>query len=62
VVTVFCSNAAGSHLVGDVTTTIDKVIFKHFSREANKVAHELDKFSFLNKQSSNCVDKYLAVF
>jgi ribonuclease HI len=31
----------------DATTTIDKVIFKHCSREANKVAHDLAKYSFL---------------
>jgi ribonuclease HI len=37
----------------DSTTTIGEVTFKHCPREANNVAHELAKFSFLNKNSCN---------
>jgi ribonuclease HI len=41
----------------DATTTIDKVIFKHCSREANKVAHDLAKYSFSSKLSCKWVDE-----
>jgi hypothetical protein len=41
----------------DTTITIDKVSFKHYRREANKVAHDLAKHSFLNKVSCNWVDE-----
>jgi hypothetical protein len=37
----------------DSTITIGEVKFTHCPREANKVAHELAKFSFLNKNSCN---------
>jgi hypothetical protein len=41
----------------DITSSFDKVTFKYCPREANKVAHELAKFSFLNNQSCNWVDE-----
>jgi hypothetical protein len=41
----------------DLSSTIDKVSFIYCPREANKVAHELVKFSYLNNQSCNRVDE-----
>jgi ribonuclease HI len=41
----------------DITSSFDKVTFKYCPREANKVAHELAKFSFLNNESCNWVDE-----
>jgi ribonuclease HI len=37
----------------DISSSLDKVIFKHCARNANKVAHELAKFSFDNEQTCN---------
>jgi hypothetical protein len=37
----------------DITSSTNKLIFKHCSREANKVAYKVAKFSFLNNQSCN---------
>jgi hypothetical protein len=44
----------------DITSSFDKITFKYCPREANKVAHELAKFSFLNNQSCNWVDEPLS--
>lgn len=35
----------------DLATEIGKVIFMHCNREANSVAHELARFSYINKDS-----------
>jgi ribonuclease HI len=41
----------------DLVTSIGDVSFSHCPREANKVAHELAKFSFANDLSCNWVDE-----
>jgi ribonuclease HI len=41
----------------DIATTIGEVKFKFCSREANQVAHENDRFSYLNNQTCNWVDE-----
>jgi hypothetical protein len=41
----------------DLVTMIEKVTLKFSLRETNKVAHELTKFSLLNKESCNWVDE-----
>jgi hypothetical protein len=46
----------------DIASFIGSVSFKHCSREANQVAHEIAKFSFLNNQSCNWVDEPLVLF
>jgi hypothetical protein len=44
----------------DLSSSIGTVKFKHCPREANQVAHELAKFSFLNALNYNWVDEPLA--
>jgi ribonuclease HI len=41
----------------DLVTTIGDVSFSHCPREANRVAHELARFCFLNCSSCNWVDE-----
>jgi ribonuclease HI len=46
----------------DLASTIGSVSFKHIPSEANKVADDLAKFSYLNKESCNWVDEPRAFF
>jgi ribonuclease HI len=41
----------------DISTMIGNVKFKSCPREANQVAHQIAKFSFLNNQTCNWVDE-----
>jgi hypothetical protein len=41
----------------DMAMTIGSLTFTHCSREANKVAHSLARFSFSNKSDCNWVDE-----
>jgi hypothetical protein len=43
--------------VDSISVIIGKVTFKHCSRETNKVAHYLARFSFDSKNSCNRVDE-----
>jgi hypothetical protein len=45
-----------------MTTMIENVTFNLCLKKANKVAHDLSKFNFLNKESCNWVEKPLALF
>jgi ribonuclease HI len=41
----------------DLASSIGSVSFKSCPREANQVAHEIARFSFLNNQTCNWVDE-----